>query len=392
MQLIVMDNGLGYPELGHHHHMARHVVADARRFGCDTHLFAMKSASPAVLEAFGARAVFSIPHYQPIGYDPLRAFARVDRFLNDFAATGVGVAPGDLIFLPTASVIELYAMVHWHRLGDLGLRFGFLFHSTVMPETREPLASYLWAATRHLLTGIDPSRFWIGATTPELAGQLGEKLGRPIHVVASVTWPPAPIPRVTSATPRVGFLGGLRPAKGSLRIPRLVQRIHQRYPDWQIVIQAPDNPALATALGDLAKDPAVTIVDQPLDDDALNALLASLDALICPYDRVYYRQATSGLMTLAASLGVACVVPSDTTLANEINGPAHPPGRIYEGDSDEAIIDAVADLVADRAGLAQASVEAAARWRAHASGETLMQDLLTWAGVAVPAVTSTPVA
>jgi glycosyltransferase involved in cell wall biosynthesis len=392
MQLIVMDNGLGYTELGHHHHMARHVIADARRFGCDAQLFAMQAAPPEVLVEFGARPVFSIPHYQPVGFDPLRAFARVDRFLNDFAATGVGVAPNDLILLPTASVIELYAMVHWHRLTDIGLKFAFLFHSTVMPETREPLAGYLWAATQHLLTGIDPSRFWIGATTPELARHLGEKLTRPIHVVASVTWPPAPIARTASAAPRVGFLGGLRPAKGSLRIPRLVQHIHAKFPDWQVVIQAPDNPALAQALGDLATDPAVTIIDQPLNDDALNALMASLDVLICPYDRGYYGQAASGLMTLAASLGVACVVPSDTTLAAEMRGPARPLGRVYEGDSDEAIIDAVADLVADRAALAEGSGEAAARWRAHASGETFMRDLLTWAGVAVPAVTSTPVA
>jgi hypothetical protein len=184
----------------------------------------------------------------------------------------------------------------------------------------------------------------------------------------------------------VGFVGDMREPKGARRMPSLVSALRARRPDWRIVVHCERDNALAPLFAPFRADPGVELVEDRLDDDQLSDLVNSLDVVICPYQRAVYRHGSSGVLSLAAGLGVPCVAPSGTTLAAQIKSVARPLGSVYHGDTDNAVVRAVVELVNRRELNAAEAPAAAARWRRMASGEGLMRNLLQWAGVDVEAV------
>ncbi len=381
MRFIVLDNGLS-EDVGHHLHMAAHMLPDARRCGCEAVLLSHAAIGPASAQTLGARPTFSGYFYDAVGKAPFLAFGRIQRYITDLNNAAPQLSPGDVIFVPTASPLEVFALMYWHGHWDQGIKFAFLFHNTDHPAMGDPLRRYLWEAAADLLTNLGDDRVWIGGTNPSLVDFLGTTFDRPVRLVPSRTWydGPSGARPTTASRPRVGFLGGLREAKGADRIPALIAAMRSRHPEWDIIVQCDPGNSFAASLTPFAADAGVRIVTDRLDDAAMARLIQSLDVLICPYRRESYRDCGSGLLNLANGWGVPAVVPSDTTLAEQLNGPAKPLGAVYSGDDDQAVVDAVASVIASNPGEPEARAKAAARWRRHASGTTMMRDLLDWAG------------
>ncbi len=390
MRFIVLDNGLA-ENLGHHRHMAAHMLPDARQCGCETMLLSHVAIGTETAQTLGARPTFEGYFYDKVGKAPFLAFGRIQRYITDLNNAALRLSPGDLIFVPTASPLEVFALMYWQGHWDQGVKFAFLFHNTDHPAMGDPLRRYLWEAAADLLTNLGDDRVWIGGTNTALVGFLGATFDRPVRLVPSRTWYDEPdgVRTQAGSAPRVGFLGGLREAKGADRIPALIAAMRTSHPDWDIIVQCDPANSFAPALLAFAEDPGVHLVTEPLGDTAMGGLIQSLDVLVCPYRRDSYRDCGSGLLNLANGWGVPAVVPDDTTLAEQMNGPAQPSGAVYSGDDDQAVVDAVASVIASEQGGAEGRAKAAARWRSQASGTAMMRDLLGWAGIDTMSLSTT---
>lgn len=375
MKLIALHHRLGGFG-GHRYNEARGLIDECRRRGWELDLPISVHALPAVVERL---APFARPVLNDPTFDFSRTFEqRVDEFVRQLRAHVEPALTADSRVLVTvATQCEACALARWARsLPETGVpSFFVLFLSDRWNRrgARPDELAEIAAAGRELaqLSPARRRRFVLTASTPGLAAELSQRMGCAVapgpahlnyHGLAEIarerTTRPLP------ARPVVGLLGGARPEKGSHLIPEIVAACRGRAP-VRFLVHAWDDgagPATIERLRLLAADPNVTIVDVPIEREAYERTLAEVDLLLCPYERVNYRQRNSGIVAEGAAAGLPCVVPTETWMAAEIEA-----GRIagvgYAGDAPGDAAEATMRCLSDLAGLTRTAARLAGPWR-----------------------------
>jgi glycosyltransferase involved in cell wall biosynthesis len=259
-----------------------------------------------------------------------------------------------------------------------------IVHRFDRPRGPEWAHEKLWRLAARQFEALGPDRLWLAATNRGLAARLRGLTGRDWQVTPSLTWYDESVglaPR-TGSEVRVGFVGELRDEKGTATWPALARRIAGARDNVRVVVQffaeGRKAEAYGSAFAGLDDHPAIQLDRRWLDDAQLSALVASLDVVVLPYDRTVYRDAVSGVFALAAGLGVACVTPAGTWMAEQLAA-GYAQGASYGEDTLGAVVEAVLE-VADRTPALRADAARSAQaWRKHCSGRTMLTALLDWA-------------
>jgi glycosyltransferase involved in cell wall biosynthesis len=361
---------------GHRYNEARGLIDECRRRGWELDLPISVHAPPAVVERL---APFARPVFDDPTFDFSRTFEqRADEFERQVRAHVEPALTADSRVLVTvATQCEACALARWAQslpqeripsffvlfLSDRWNRAG------ARPDERAEIA----AAGRELrrLSAARRTRFVLTASTPGLAAELSLRMGcavapAPAHLnyrgLAEIARERTTRP--LRAQPVVGLLGGARPEKGSHLIPDIVAACRARAP-VRFLVQAWNEGAGAAVterIRLLAAEPNVTIVDGPIERDAYERALAEIDLLLCPYERVNYRQRNSGIVAEGVAAGLPCVVPSGTWMAAQIEA-GRIAGVVYAGDGPSDAAEATMRGAGDLAALTRTAARLAAPWR-----------------------------
>jgi glycosyltransferase involved in cell wall biosynthesis len=352
------------------------LIDESRRRGWELDLLVSIYVKEPVLQALGSDA-------RPVFRDPTFEFTRsfderVDDFVQQLARHAQPALTSDCrVLLTVATQCEVAALARWAASipGDRMPWFLVLFLSDrwnrqgARPE--EPVEIETAARALAQLAPPIQQRFVLSAATPGLARELSRRLRQPVSptpahlnyqgldAIAS-----ARALRPLPARPALGFLGGARPEKGFGRVADIVAACRTRT-NARFVIQAYDEglePAKLQRLHALGADPDVLMFDHPLDRQTHSGVLAQVDAVVCPYERLNYKQRNSAIFSEAIAAGLPGVVPSGTWLAEQIEF-GRAAGVVYTADDAGGIADAIARCVADLDALTRAAANCAGPWR-----------------------------
>ncbi len=193
------------------------------------------------------------------------------------------------------------------------------------------------------------------AALPLIAIEPGEAAGAP--------WPG------TGDGVRIVYLGPARTEKGFHLLPDIVRRTREFVGDPRavdFVIQCPPqiigyNDVVLRAIERLrAMAPAVTLLDEYLDDAAYLGLLHGADVALMPYGVDEYRYRSSGIVTEALSLGCILAARSGTYPASMIA-----PGAGVLGDAPIDIGRELARVVANIDAFRAAAAQSGRRYRSE---------------------------
>jgi glycosyltransferase involved in cell wall biosynthesis len=358
---------------GHRYPEALGLVAAAAARGMDFSLFINKNADAAVRGAFPqARAVLHCPVFvEDRSFDQRTAdfVAMLHRHLDPL------VRNDDRLLVTTATQCEVRALTAWIAQTPAKKRPWVLalFHSDRWnrsgPQERERQVGEFKVVASELarLDADAARRFLLAGANDDLCRELSDLLGTPVRRAPQVL--PGngyvPPPEISAGEPAtVGVLGGARPEKGSHLIPAIV-RESRRLGRINFAVQLANEQLSEkdfASLCEVAEEPGVRIACGPLDQATYRTLLASCDILLLPYDRLCYRQRTSGIFVEAAFTGRPVVVPADTWMGRQVDAETVA-GIAYDGDNATTIARAVIRAGGTLAALAAHAQERAADWQ-----------------------------
>lgn len=365
---------------GHRYNQGLGFFEAARRRGFEPVLLMNPAADAAVRAA--------LPEGRPVFPDPV---FRPDLSFDERTAAFLGllhehvsplVQAGDQVFVTVATQVEGRALAAWLR---------------ELPEARRPWTLSLFLSDRWNREGADLAgqlaelrataadfaawgtaaepRLVLASLTRGLSSELSGILGVPFGVapMSELADGIEPSERPPHRPPRVAVLGGARREKGFHLLPEIVHACRRRG-KADFVIQMHNEQLSAeefSALCRLAGEPGVTGIPGALDRGPYLSCLQEADLVLFPYERIPYRQRTSGVLSEAILAGKPAVVPSGTWLAEQVmEGRAA--GVIYEGEDAEAIAGAVLAALKDLAALSTAARERASRWKESQSLEPFL--------------------
>jgi hypothetical protein len=376
-RLIAVHHRLG-GRTGHRFHEALGLVEQAPGRGFEPLIFISAWAEPAVRDALAAA--------RPVLHDPVfRTDLTFDERTRDFVVmlhehVDAEVRRDDVVLMTVATQCETRAFAAW--LAELPAEkkpfVVFLFHSDrwnrygEAERARQGAEFAVLAAELARLSRADRERLVFGATTPPLAREISGLLGIPVST--------APLTLVydeklragarerPAGPPRVGFLGGARPEKGTHLARRIVEECRKRT-HVRFLVQLANEQLPPEAWGDLqglAAEPDVEVLHGSLSLEDYGAAVASCDILPFPYDRLAYRQRSSGVFAEAVTAGKVVVVPADLWLGTLVaRGEAA--GVTYDGDDTAGCAAAVAECVRRLPELRARARTLAASWAARQS-------------------------
>lgn len=375
MKLIALQHRLGGFG-GHRYNEALALVEEAGRRGWELDLLASVHTAPAVLVRL---APFARPVLNDPTFDMSRTFEqRVDEFVRQLRAHAEpALTEESRVLVTVATQCEACALARWARELPRGLipSFFVLFLSDrwnragARPD--EPAELRTAGEALAMLDTRTRERFALFASTAPLAEELSWRLSAPV-------WPaPAHLnysglaeiaaarrDRGIPARPVVGVLGGARPEKGSHRVPAIVSACRDRVAA-RFVLQAFNEGLTAAdleALRALRDEPGVHMIEDEIEREEYERVLGEIDVLLCPYERLNYRQRNSGIFSEAVAAGAVAVVPSATWLGDRIEA-GRAAGVVYHGDEPGDVADAVRRCVAALPALREAAAALAAPWR-----------------------------
>lgn len=356
-KLILIDHSLR-DQSGHHYPYAASVLHAAENAGMQVVLASHRDfrGGDELSPAWPLHPVFHVTSYADCtidtqnanpsrtgawrrGWRSLQRRRHAARFAADCARlfTRVPLAAGDIVFLATASELDLRGLcrylqqagapagVHWH----LQIHFGI--HRTRPDHYAEPAGRAAEAAIR---TSLEDSlrllpahvRLHFHCTTDELAAQYNRlalarfsTLPYPVHArfsAAADVRSPGPL--------RIALLGHARREKGHGHLPALLQALwHDGLGDGraQLLLQAPKPAVLAplqAAAKRLGNGAAVVTAPGGLDLARYAQLVRDCDIGVLLYDGLRYFDRCSGILLELLAAGVPVVVPAASWLARQI--------------------------------------------------------------------------
>ncbi|HEY4920421.1 MAG TPA: hypothetical protein VII40_10000 [Xanthobacteraceae bacterium] len=360
--------------IGHRNAEASGIRAAVAARGLGYMLFVKESASAEVLAEFpDAHAVLNCPVFFDgnASFDARSAdlVAMLHRHLDPI------VRPDDRVLLTTAFQCDTHAVATWlaeipasRRPWTLVIYHNDRWNRFGPQECDRQRGEFRVTAATLARLGRDAAhRLMVGSVVDELRPELGRLLGIDVHLVPHMK--PAgdyvaPRQRQADEPPVVGLLGGARREKGSDRIPAIIAEVRKLgRVDFAVQIANEDlPPAALEQLCLIEGQPDVTVIHGPLDLATYHSLLARIDLLLLPYERIPYRTRASGPFVESCVIGRPSVVPSGTWMGDQVAA-GKAAGVIYAGDDPTAIAAAVMRAAADFPALASLAQAHAPAWK-----------------------------
>jgi hypothetical protein len=359
--------------LGHRNAEAIGIRAAVAARGLGYMLFVRESASAEALAVLpDAHAVLSCPVFfdgdAPFDARSADLVAMLHRHLDPI------VRPDDRVLLTTAFQCETHAVATWlaeipasRRPWTLVVYHNDRWNRFGPHERARQLGEF--RATAAILARRDSDaarRLIVGSVVDELRPELGRLLGIDVHLVPHMK--PAggyvaPRRRPADEPLVVGLLGGARREKGSDRIPAIITEVRKLgRVDFAVQIANEDlPPAALEELCSIEGQPGVTVIHGPLDLATYHSLLARIDLLLLPYERIPYHTRASGPFVEGCVIGRPSVVPSGTWMGDQVAA-GKAAGVTYAGDDPTAIAAAVMRAAADLPALASLAQAHAPEW------------------------------
>lgn len=146
----------------------------------------------------------------------------------------------------------------------------------------------------------------------------------------------------------IGVLGAPRDSKGYRELPRLLSLISNSCPGYSFVVQSMgDGDETHNLLRNMDQ---CTLLPQILTRDEIEFELSRLDILFLPYDKNIYKDTSSAMLMESSELGIPCIVPAGTGLAEDVNN--FQLGWVF--DSDKTLLKVLQTIQADRSVLINA--------------------------------------
>ncbi|GGG27145.1 hypothetical protein GCM10010964_13840 [Caldovatus sediminis] len=400
MALLLLDPNLT-SEQGHHLAYDLRIAREAVRRGQAATIMANRAFAGGVVDGVRILPFFTETCYGAgaAQLDPIAGRFDEFRHLNDVLAEDLARLPrtdltaADCVLVPTVSENHLLGYVTWMRsFGALDAPL-FVVHlmlpsGLAVADAADPgdvvdaqRALYYRLAFRAAREPGGPAiRFFAS----------GRQHAAEFTRLAGYEVPPHPVPIAPAPGPAAAegphrrlllFAGDAKIEKGLALVPELARRLCAAHPDWTFVVHA--NPEIAwgparEALEEVARIAArlgnLELGLGRLEEAQYQALLEGVDAVLFTYDPAHYGRKSSGVLWEAISLGRPVIVPADTWLEAEARawGAGYVPYAPYGAAGAAA---AFAAALPRLSGLARASAEAGARWRAENGAGALFDQL-----------------
>lgn len=303
-------------------------------------------------------------------YRALNSFRKdTERLLRESSA-----APGDIVFVPTLSAIELMGLASMLQGKPAAGSWHLLFRRDIFRGREADYGGQDWrvAGLRNSLQvsmaklqGHD-IRFY--TDTDELTRQYN-MLGMAPFRTAPIPHTHTPVATVANRKPlRLIYVGDARAEKGYHWIPRIVNDLWDDYvatgrisfhlqSNFNIPQGEPEAVIAREQLRQLgARQPgAVELIDRPMTSEQYKAFLLSGDINLLLYDTNNYYARSSGILVESLSAGVPVIVPEGSWLARQFRGAVQSHWRTQ----------------AESPGVLQRVDMAHLRWQIHGSTKTV---------------------
>jgi glycosyltransferase involved in cell wall biosynthesis len=335
-RMLVVEEALK-TESGHWFEYVRSVRALNRAAGAETVVVTHREASPEVVAALDAHALFPWTSWDNIYFSPSpwrrylgiarhnwRLYRLMRRFVRDHG-------PFDVVFAPT---VVIYHVVGWRllmasqarRIGRMVLLFrnnagSYPAGSTVPVFKRS--TGVLKRALRSFRPLIARRRARFVTDSAKLAFEYQSLCGIAPDVLPSPRIAPPPAlgedARAPDAPVVISCLGPARFEKGIDVMQDAIRMFLAAHPDARVRFVIQWNEPIVDGEGrpylpdpTLATDSRVSIIDQPMTSDAYDAAVAATDCMLLPYQRASYFARISGVAVEAVTAGVPVIYTRDT--------------------------------------------------------------------------------
>ncbi|MFN0052109.1 MAG: hypothetical protein ACKV0T_07955 [Planctomycetales bacterium] len=254
------------------------------------------------------------------------------------------VRPDDLVFLPNATLTEVWGITRLLRESRLAQQASWHmeFHFNVFPAGVPhhpgawPAAREMQQALRVLRVAADATPLFLYTDTEELTEQYEALRAGPFFTLPIPVDPVfhraspdrllAPAP--SQAALVFSYVGDARIEKGYPQLPEMIQRVWREQVATnrvRFVIQSNCRPARSERAAFEARDelaaldsPAVQLLTEPLSTADYRQLVLNSDALLLPYDPGEYEARSSGILSEALGAGIPVAVPDGSWMARQL--------------------------------------------------------------------------
>lgn len=271
-------------------------------------------------------------------YRALKSFRKdTERLLREANAQ-----PGDIVFVPTLSAIELMGLAAMLQGKPAAASWHLLFRRDIFRGRESDYGGQGWRVgglrnslqvSMAKLRGHD-IRFYTDT----------DELTRQYNMLGAVNFITAPIPHTHTPVPpgapkktlRLIYVGDARGEKGYHWIPRLVNDLWDDYvatgrisfhlqSNFNIPQGEPEAVIAKEQLLQLAarKPGAIELIDRPMTSEQYKAFLLSGDINLLMYEATNYYARSSGILVESLSAGVPVLVPEGSWLARQFRTAVH---------------------------------------------------------------------
>jgi glycosyltransferase involved in cell wall biosynthesis len=367
-RMLVVEEALK-TESGHWFEYVRSVRELNWVAGAETVVVTHRDASPEVVAALDAHAIFPWTSWDNIYFNPApwrryvgiarhnwRLYRLMNRFVRDHG-------PFDIVFAPT---VAIYHLIGWRllmaaqarRIGQIVLLFrnnaGSYPAGSKVPVFKRSSEVLKWAL-RSFRPLIARRRARLVTDSAKLAFEYRHLSGIALDVLPSPRIAPPPAlgadTRATDAPVVFSCLGPARFEKGIDVMQDAIRQYLATYPSAPARFVIQWNEPIINGDGNLyLPDPAlaaetrVTIIDQPMTSAAYEGAIAATDCMLLPYQRASYFARISGVAVEAVTAGVPVIYTRDTWCADLVRDVG---AGIGADDGDAAgFAEAIAEMVA----------------------------------------------
>ena len=275
----------------------------------------------------------TVGHNRPVPREKAeKAFGRDTKLLFE----RVGLAAGDIVFIPTISHRDMLGLLDFFRASSCGAEASWhLLFRRNLPDpslpgdaAADPALSEIRSALESFHREAGGRRIHFHTDSEELTEQY-ERLGTPRFRTLPIPHThKSQEPIVNEEPRRITYLGDARREKGYHLLPAIAWNLKKDYLEpgkARFVVQSNPNPregAVETAIprAGLACFPSsmVALYDEPLSAAAYKDLLLGSDITLLPYERNAYRTRSSGILAESLAAGIPVIVPAGTWLSRQL--------------------------------------------------------------------------
>lgn len=330
-RISILDPGL-FSTGSHNFNYCLALCKELRERACDVALYAFLHADPNVVAATGA-----IPHFTQLLWNRIDTGTPFDEELNwrvlndifeaDLSALGGAITGADrVVVIPNILQHQMAGFARWYRALPDADKPSVLLNLMFYPRWTA-WADQAVRGAEFYLRAADDLRPWLGsrinlcAENRDIADYYARLLGAPVNVTPIPTEPPARLRRSEGAPVRVGFLGYAKNEKGFFLLPDALRHAFRRRRDFRALVQIHHHgaePETVAADQALSQMDGVDIVRGNVGTAFYQALFASCDVMLLPYDPFHYSTRGSGVHSEAIAYAKPIVGTENTWPAQAI--------------------------------------------------------------------------